>query len=233
MIRTGLIVSAIVLVLMAGISLWAGPQLPADNIPVHWDASGAPDRFSDKTEALMLLWLLPGMSLFGALVFCVLPQIEPMRDNLIKSRKAYNAVWISTMILFLCIHGGIAYMMLQSAGDQMQSNEFVRVVIAGTGILFIVLGNYLPKTRQNWFLGIRTPWTLSSEFTWEKTHRLAGRLFFGVGFICLISAFVVDGIALVAVVTGSAVSTALVSAIYSFFVYRGAPDKRVSPDYIV
>lgn len=233
MIRTGLIVSTIVLALMAGISLWAGGQLPADNIPVHWDASGTPDRFSDRNEAMFLLWMLPGSALFGVLVFCLLPQIEPMRDNLFKSRKAYNAVWIATMILFLGIHGGIAYMMVQSAGDEMQSNEFVRIVIAGTGILFIVMGNYLPKTRQNWFLGIRTPWTLSSEYTWEKTHRLAGRLFFAVGFVCLIGAFVVDGIALVAMVTGSAVSVALICAIYSFIVYRGAPDKRVSPDYIV
>ncbi|MEL7541532.1 MAG: DUF1648 domain-containing protein, partial [Pseudomonadota bacterium] len=145
MIRTGLIVSTIVLALMAGISLWAGGQLPADNIPVHWDANGTPDRFSDRNEAMFLLWTLPGSALFGVLVFCLLPQIEPMRDNLFKSRKAYNAVWIATMVLFLGIHGGIAYMMVQSAGDEMQSNEFVRIVIAGTGILFIVMGNYLPK----------------------------------------------------------------------------------------
>ena len=233
MIRTGLIVSAICLALMAGIALWAGGQLPADNIPVHWDANGVPDRFSDRNEALFVIWLLPASALFGVLVFSLLPQIDPLRDNLFKSRKAYNAVWIATMIPFLGIHAGIVWMMVQSTSDQMQSNEFVRVVIAGTGILFIVMGNYLPKTRQNWFLGVRTPWTLSSEYTWEKTHRLAGRLFFAVGFVCLICAFIVDGIALVAVVTGSALSVALISVIYSFIIYRGAPDKRVSPDYIV
>lgn len=233
MIRPGLIVSAITVALMAGISIWAGGQLPADNIPVHWNAEGIPDRFSDKREALFLLWLLPGSALFGALVFALLPQIEPMRDNLFKSRKAYNAVWITTQLLFLGIHGGIAYMMIIGSGQEMRSNEFVRFVIAGTGILFIIMGNYLPKTRQNWFLGIRTPWTLSSEVTWEKTHRLAGRLFLIVGFICLISAFIVDGIGLVFVVTGASVGTALVSAVYSYLVYRNAPDKRVNPDYIV
>lgn len=233
MIRTGLIVSAIVLVLMAGITFWTAAQLPADNIPVHWDANGTPDRFSDRGEALFLLWLFPVVALITALVFCVLPRVEPMRENLFKSRKAYNASWISIMVLLLAIHAGIAYMMLQSNGDQMQSNEFVRLVFAGTGILFIVLGNYLPKTRQNWFLGIRTPWTLSSEFTWEKTNRLAGRLFFVAGFTCLISAFIVDGIGLVVIATGASLSCALISVVYSFFVYRTAPDKRVSPDYIV
>ena len=123
MIRPGLIVSAITVALMAGISIWAGGQLPADNIPVHWNAEGIPDRFSDKREALFLLWLLPGSALFGALVFALLPQIEPMRDNLFKSRKAYNAVWITTQLLFLGIHGGIAYMMISGRGQDMRTYE--------------------------------------------------------------------------------------------------------------
>ena len=233
MIRFGLIVSAIALVLMAGIAIWAGGQLPADNIPVHWNAEGVPDRYSDRQEALLLVWLMPLIALFSAGVFAVLPQIEPMRDNLIKSRKAYTAVWVTTMLLYLGIHAGLAYMMVQASGDQMQSNEFVRFIIAGTGVMFIILGNYLPKTRQNWFLGVRTPWTLSSEYTWEKTHRLAGRLFFGVGFVCLLAAFVVNGIYLVFIVTGASLSAALTSVVYSFLVYRDAPDKRISPDYIV
>lgn len=233
MIRAGLIVSAIVITLMAGIAVWTGAQLPEDNIPVHWNAQGVADRFSDRQEALFLLWLLPGISVFGALVFAVLPSIEPMRDNLYKSRKAYNAVWITTILLFLGIHGGISYMMATSTGDDIYSKQFVRFVIAGTGIMFIILGNYLPKTRQNWFLGIRTPWTLSSEYTWEKTHRLAGRLFVLVGFVCMVSAFIANGIDLVFITTGSAVSTALISVVYSFLIYRNAPDKRISPDYVV
>ena len=233
MIRAGLIASGIAIALMAGISIWAGGQLPAENIPVHWDADGTADRFADRQEAMFMLWLIPGMASLGAMVFAVLPQLEPMRDNLFKSRKAYNATWISTMILFVGIHSGMAYMMLQSRPEDVASNEFVRLVIAGTGVLFIVLGNYLPKTRQNWFLGIRTPWTLSSEYTWEKTHRLAGRLFVLVGFVCLIGAFVLEGVALAFLVGGAAVSTALFSVGYSFVVYRNAPDKRINPDYIV
>lgn len=233
MIRPGLIVSAITVTLMAGISFWAGGQLPAENIPVHWGIDGTPDRFADRQEAMFVVWLLPAITLLSAIVFVILPMIEPMRDNLYKSRKAYNAVWITTMILMLAVHAGIVWMMVTNSGDAMQSNEFVRVVIAGTGILFVILGNYLPKTRQNWFLGIRTPWTLSSEYAWEKTHRLAGRLFMLVGFITLVTAFTVDGIYLVFVVTGASVSSALICVVYSYFAWRRAPDKRVSPDYIV
>lgn len=233
MIRPGLIVSAIVIVAMSGIALWAGQHLPAENIPVHWDASGTPDRYADREEALWLLWILPGITLFTGLLFCILPNIEPMRENLEKSRRAYNAAWIATMILMLGVHAGISVMMVQPSKGEVLATEFVRLVIAGSGILFIVLGNYLPKTRQNWFLGIRTPWTLSSEYTWEKTHRFAGRLFMAAGFASLIGAVILDGIGLVVLLSGSALSVALISVVYSFIVYRGAPDKRVSPDYIV
>ena len=205
MIRNGLIVSAITLALMAIISIWAGAQLPADNIPVHWNADGVSDRFSDRQEAQLFLWIMPGSALLGMLLFALLPQVEPMRENLYKSRKAYNAVWIATMVLLLSIHSGLAYMMIVGSGEDMRANEFVRLVIAGSGILFIILGNYLPKTRQNWFLGVRTPWTLSSEFTWEKTHRLAGSLFLIGGFVCLISAIMVNGIGLIYVVVGTSI----------------------------
>lgn len=233
MIRTGLIVSAIAIAIMAGVSLWTGARLPAENIPVHWNASGVADRFADKNEALFVIWLMPAISAFGALLFALLPQVEPMRENLFKSRKAYNAVWIATMILLLAVHGGVAAMMVQVDGSTVPADEFVRLVFAGTGLLYVIIGNYLPKTRQNWFLGIRTPWTLSSEYTWEKTHRLAGRLFLIVGITCIISAFVLNGITIVFVMTGGAIGAALISVVYSFLVYRNAPDKRVSPDYVV
>ena len=134
-------------------------------------------------------------------------------------------------MLALC--AGIALLMVRSATNDMDANEFVRFVIAGCGVLFFVKGNYLPKTRQNWFLGIRTPWTLSSEYAWEKTHRLAGRLFMIGGVICVIGAFMVDGIWLVAMMLATILPAALISVAYSYFVWRSAPDKAVSPDYIV
>ena len=233
MIRTGLIVSGIAIAVMAGVSIWAGGQLPAENIPVHWNADGAADRFAGRQEALAILWLIPGVALFCALLLALLPQIEPMRENLLKSRKAYIAAWVASALLLGGVHIGMTLLMLQSGADDGASIEFVRFVIAGTGILFIVLGNYMPKTRQNWFLGIRTPWTLSSEYTWEKTHRLGGRLFMLVGFVSLIGAFVLNGISLAFMLAGGAVGAALTCAVFSFLVYRNAPDKRISPDYIV
>ncbi len=233
MIRTGLIVSGIAIAFMAGVSIWAGGQLPADNIPIHWAADGTADRFAGRQAAMLVLLLIPGAAGLSALLFALLPQIEPMRENLFKSRKAYTAVWTSAMLLLVGVHFGVVMLMVRAGGNSFASPEFARFVIAGTGIVFIVFGNYLPKTRQNWFLGIRTPWTLSSEYTWEKTHRLGGRLFVFVGFVSLIAAFALKGPSLVFVLCGGALGATLISAVFSFLVYRHAPDKRISPDYIV
>lgn len=232
-IQTGILVSLITIALMAGMALWASLKLPADNIPVHWGIDGTPDRYGGRAEALFGLWVVPISAFFSALVFALLPALEPMRDNLIKSRRAYRAIWISTMVLMFGIHAGLVWLMVSGLDGVQNSNEFVRFVIAGTGLLFLLIGNYLPKTRQNWFLGIRTPWTLSSEFAWEKTHRLAGRLFMAAGFIAMIGAFVVNGIWLVAMITSLSVGSALISIVYSYFAWRSAPDKRVSPDYVI
>ena len=235
MIRTGLIVSAIAVTLMAGINLWLGAKLPADNIPVHWGIDGQPDRFGDRAEALAALWIIPAAAALTAIVLCIIPSIAPRRENLRKSRKAYVWTWTATMLLLVSVHAGIAFMKWRWLSDSegVDANEFVRLVIAGTGILFITLGNVLPKTRQNFFLGVRTPWTLSSEYAWEKTHRLAGRLFMASGFICLIGAFVVDGIWLVSMLMACVLPSALISVVYSYFAWRSAPDKAVGPDYIV
>lgn len=233
MIRTGLIASAITIPMMAGLTYWTSGLLPAENIPVHWNSEGIADRFADRAEAVMLLWIMPATALVLTALFAALPQLDPLRENLYKSRKAYNAVWIVNMLLFLGIHGGICYMTVQANAPETTPNEFVRFVIAGSGVLFVVLGNYLPKTRQNWFLGIRTPWTLSSEYTWEKTHRLAGRLFFAAGLFIILSAFILNGVNLIISICVASGCAALVSAAYSLLVYQKAPDKRINPDYIV
>lgn len=233
MIRTGLIFSLIAVVGMIAVNLWAMPQIPEGEIPVHWGLDGTPDRYGDRGDALFALWMIPLATLISSILLALAPRLDPNGQNLMKSRKAYVVIWCSVMVMLLGVHAGIAVLMVRSVTASPDANEFVRFVIAAAAILFIVKGNYLPKTRSNWFLGVRTPWTLSSDYTWERTHRLAGRLFMLAGFICLIGAFTLHGGWLIIMLLGTLLPTVLISVGYSYLVYRGAPDKRVSPDYIV
>jgi len=155
-----------------------------------------------------------------------------IRTGLIFSTIAVTGM-CAVMILLLGVHAGVALLMVRSVVADPSANEFVRFIIAASAVLIIVKGNYLPKTRSNWFLGIRTPWTLSSEVTWEKTHRLAGRLLMLAGFICLVGAFTVDGGWLIVLMLSTLMPPVLISVIYSYFVWRNAPDKRIGPEYIV
>lgn len=237
-IRNGIIVSAAAITVMIGAAVWVWLSLPIDEqVPVHWNAAGEPDRWGSRSEAMISHYVVIGVSLFTTVLLAFLPKIDPRRANLEKSSKVYSVSWIATMILLAGISTGSAWLKISSVNDTPEVEAgaipFVRFVMAGTALLFLVLGNYLPKTRPNWFLGIRTPWTLSSNQAWEKTHRLGGRLFMAIGVIGLIAAFVLDGLPLALTVPALALSTAMICAVYSYFVWRNADDKALDADYIV
>ncbi len=233
MMRTGLIFSTIAVIGMVAINLWAMPQIPEIDVPIHFSLDGKPDRYGDRGDAIFALWMVPIATVLTSFVLAIAPRLDPNGDNLLKSRKAYIAIWCSVMILLLGVHAGIAMLMVRSVSADPNAKEFVRFVIAASAILVIIKGNYLPKTRSNWFLGIRTPWTLSSDITWEKTHRLAGRLLMLAGFVCLIGAFVLNGGWLIVMLLSTLMPAFLISVIYSYLVWRTAPDKRMGAEYIV
>lgn len=234
-IRLGLTVSAIALAIMAGVMAWAYQALPAGvNIPLHWNAAGEVDRVGSRTEALFGLAVIPAVTLFTTLLLAAAPSLDPRKANLAKSALAYKVAWISVMVLMTGVHIGITWLMINGAsGAETDPFPFVRFVIAGGAVLIILLGNYLPKTRPNWFLGIRTPWTLSSDDTWEKTHRLGGRLFLLSGFIGLITAFTLNGLWLALAMPLVLMPSVLFCIAYSYVVWRGASDKQIGNDLIV
>jgi uncharacterized membrane protein len=149
------------------------------------------------------------------------PLIDPGRLNYQNFRKAYNAIRI-VLVLFMALIYGLA--IASAFGYQFNTTS---VVFGAMGVMFIVLGNFMGKIRPNWFVGVRTPWTLSSKLSWDKTHRLAGWLFvlMGVLFLplaavqttwALVTVFTIDGLCLVWMI------------VYSYLVYRRDPN-RTSP----
>jgi uncharacterized membrane protein len=225
-IRTGLAWSAVAAILSAGLTVYTWSQLPeAGDIPVHWGLDGRPDRFAPKDTAMVMLMILPGTIFLTGLMLALVPSLDPRKGNIEAGRKAYLATWIGTATLLTAVHAGICLATLRSIGGASVPNDFVRYVIAAFGLLMIVIGNYMPKTRPSFLFGVRTPWTLSSDYAWEKTHRLAGPLFMAAGALGIAGAFVFEGIWLALQLTAFIGAAALISVIYSYFAWKSAGDR--------
>jgi uncharacterized membrane protein len=218
--RRPMIVTSIAIVTaMFLISAWAWLQLPADaQVPIHWGPDGQPDGWADKTVGLLLL---PFLASGVAALLAIIPRIEPRRTNIERSGKAYGAIWIGVMALLGGLHILAVSVAMGAAVD------ITRLLFVGMGVLFIVIGNYLPKVRSNYMAGIRTPWTLTSEVAWTKTHRLGGWLFVIEGIVFLVLGLAgTTGTLLITAVIGGLLVLVGVTFAYSYFVWKADPERR-------
>jgi uncharacterized membrane protein len=217
MLRPGLWASAIALLAMAALTAWAWPKVPADTrIPIHWGLDGQANRYTSKAAGLVTA---PLIALGVTVVLAGLPWIDPRRRSLARSPRAYQAVWIGVMGLQVAIQ---ALIVLAAVGRRPPVDA---VITAGVGVLFIAIGNYLPTLRRNWIAGARNPWTLSSELSWHRTQRLAGRLLALEGVAVLISAFALGPVGRLSVLVAGLVVLMVVTTAYSWWVWRGDPHK--------
>lgn len=232
-LKTGLIGSAVAVAVMAGAAAYTASHLPEGvQAPIHFGPDGAPDRFADRAEAVRFLWAMPGIGVLLSLFLAVVAHFEPRKANLEHGSRAYVTVWLGAMGVLTAAMIGICFAMLAWDGDANPSRLATRVIIASTAMLFILLGNVLPKTRSSFFLGLRTPWTLSSETVWQKTHRLAGRLYLIAGALGLVAAATLSGMWLGLTLPVLVMFSTLISAVYSWWVWRTADD-RLTPNEIV
>ena len=211
--------SAIVIGAMVIVSAWAWLQLPADaEVPIHWGPTGEPDGWAGKTVGL---FLLPLVTVGITALFWVIPVVEPRRANIEKSGKAYAAIWVAIIGLM----GAIQVVVVAAAlGSDL---DMSLIVLVGTGTVFIVIGNYLPKVRPNYMVGIRTPWTLTSDLSWDRTHRLGGRLFVLEGFVFIVLGLVrPPAQAFVVVLIGGIVVMLVFCFAYSYRVWKADPQRR-------
>lgn len=156
------------------------PQLP-DQIPTHWNMAGEIDQWSSKANAVLLF---PGIITGIYLLFLAIPYLEPRRKHFLQSWGFYKMMKYAMVIYLVVIYG----LSLWAAFDNTVSMEtFVPISV---GMLFILIGNYLGQVKSNFLMGIRTPWTLSSEESWRKTHRLGGIMFTIAGLLYMIVPFI-------------------------------------------
>ena len=150
-----------------------------DQIPTNWGFNGE-ILYGSKTT----LWWLSGISPVLAVMLMLLPKIDPRKKNYGKFRGLYDGFALFMMIFML---GLVALVISESLNPGKFSVEFV--IVAACGLLFIFIGNMMPKVKSNFFVGIRTPWALSNTEVWNKTHRLGGYLFFFGGLLTFVIAF--------------------------------------------
>lgn len=200
---------ALGLVLLSfAVSVYFYPQMP-ERMASHWNAAGEVDGYQPKLQALFLMPLV----LFGmALLFWAIPRIDPLKANIEQFRNYYDGLVILLLVFMLCVH---LQTILWNVGFQISPNATFPL---GLGLLYYYIGILLEHAKRNWFVGIRTPWTLSSDRVWEKTHRIGGKLFrvagaaafLGVFFHSLAVLFVLVPVILVAFYT----------VVYSYIEYQ-------------
>jgi len=233
MIKTGIIATILATLIAGTIAFLTMNALPeTGQIPIHWNHKGEADGFASAAEARKLVWIMPGLTVLTGAILALAVKIDPRRQNIQKSSRAYLAVWIGTLVLMVVISALIGYSMTKGGASTRDMAMAPGLIVAAISGLFVVIGNYLPKTRSNWFFGIRTPWTLSSEEAWEKTHRITGRLFIGLGIAGLISVFLLPVTWQLPIIVGGSLAITAFALIYSYLTWRTASDRSPAPDYI-
>jgi uncharacterized membrane protein len=156
------------------------PSLPAA-IPTHWGASGPPDAYS--TKSVLSVFGLPILSLGLYLLFLIVPFFDPKRANVIRSKRAYAVILDAVTALMT---GTFAASMIAAFEPSFPMDKVVPIE---TGLLFIVIGNYMKTVKRNFTMGVRFSWTVMDDVVWAKTNRLGGYLFMGAGALSLFGVF--------------------------------------------
>lgn len=184
-------------------------RLP-DPMVIHWNASGEPDGYGSRAFGT---FLLPVVILFIWGMLLVIPRVDPRRANIAQFRGTYDLLVIAVVGVTCLLQVGI----LGSAlGWPIQVGRLVPIAIGG---LFMVLGALLPRFKSNFFFGIRTPWTLSSDAVWERTHRVGGVAMVAIGLL-LIAAGVMGTAKWFYIAIGGAGALVMVVLVYSYLAWK-------------
>lgn len=157
----------IIVFIMMIVWIYFYPQLP-DIIPTHWWMDGKVDATGNKLFSLIMI---PTIVLIMIIIFPILSKFDPKKENYEKFAKIWEIFQFAIIWFFAYIYFIIIYVSLH---PEINISPFM---ILWIWTLFMILGNYMGKIRQNYFIGMKLPWTLANEEVWNKTHRLSGKIF--------------------------------------------------------
>ncbi len=182
----------------------------------HWDFRGVPNGWSGRGGAAFgIMAFMPGLYL----MFLLLPLIDPKKERYAEFAKVFQAFKNILLTLFFAIY---LISGLYNMGIPVRVEFWVPWLI---GLLMILLGNYLGKIKRNWFMGIRTPWTLSSDNVWNKTHRVGGWAFILFG-VCIIISPNLSPFWGTVIFTAGVLVAVVGTILYSYIVYRQEQNKK-------
>lgn len=184
-------------------------RLP-EKVPLHWNLNGEIDRYGNKTELIVLAILLP-LLVYG--LFLIIPSIDP-KNKLKQMGNKYQSI----KTILTTFMSGLAVFIIYSAEKETLTNpNYILILI---GLLYIILGNYFQTIKANYFIGIRTPWTLENETVWKETHKLGGKMWFIGGIVVILSSLILSkgtNFTLFLIITGI---ITIIPLVYSYLKFK-------------
>lgn len=206
--KTSIMVLSLILLSFAT-AIYSYQIIGDERIASHWNAQGEIDGYMSKFWGL---FLFPMLFIVLYVLFAIIPKIDPLKKNIDKFRKEYDYFVLGFFIYMFYIF------VLTILANLDHKFNMTMMIVPAISLLFIGLGTFLKKVKRNWFIGIRTPWTISNDKVWEKTHALGSKMFKVLGAIMLLGIFFEDQLVLIIIIPISIVIAWL--TIYSYLEYK-------------
>ena len=204
MVSKSKIVSILILIIIFTMSAYFYSSMP-EKMATHWDAKG---NVNGYMPAFSGIFTTPFIGVFLLIMFFILPKMDPTKQD---TTKYFDLFSIVLMIFLFCIN---LFVILYNLGIQINISNVIMPLI---GLLFFFIGYIIRDIKKNWFIGIRTPWTLSSNKVWKKTHRLASLVFRSLGLFVIVATILkVDFLLIMILLIGSA----FITVVYSYIEFK-------------
>lgn len=181
-----------------------------ESVPMHYDINGKIDRYGSKTELVLVALMLPALTY---VVMQIVPLIDPKKQISKMGNKFFSLKF--TLVTFMSIIA--TYILYTTKNPGAMSNNIVYMLIGG---LFIVLGNYMKTIKANYFVGIRTPWTLENTEVWKKTHAMSSYLWIAGGIVIILGSLFFTAKTAFYFVMASTAIVSIGSILYSYLTYK-------------
>ena len=181
-----------------------------EKVPTHWNYKGEVDKWGDKYSLITLLFLLPVLTY---VLMVVVPKIDPKKKIEQMGGKYYQLKFI--LVLFMST---LAFIILHISVNQ--STSSANLIFIPIGVLFIALGNYFKVIQPNYFIGIKTPWTLESKEVWKLTHIMAGKLWIIGGLLIVLGSLIIDKSIFIYILITIIAVISIVPVVYSYLKFK-------------